>query len=595
MAIFGNNSLRPEEKVGGFESGVDGTGLFSLNEMEEYPGILPNFEFEDQSVTSIIFEKEGKDFTFKPQKIELTPQDKVKPIINLNLDKKEEQIDIEGESFFKQSKTELGESELSNYKNNFDKDTFDEEYGDDKYDFTKEENLDNRFNVSKDDNEYVDDELKSILEGSIGRKDVKKSKPTLDDLRYDEVSGKDEADKLNNDNNEAIDELKNETMDSFFDFSSINADKPSQFNSGDEEIKSEEELEEKKKRKKTPLWLFSLYLFAGALVLTAILGLVFWKVINKKFNFDGKQDSTKLEKVITLPVIKNKKEYPEKKSRHTELVAENDDVKVELKVEIKPEKESDTSHGDSHSNGDDNSHGKVKDNKLDLHSTDEKTKIETKITFKDKKEKTKSIDNKVAHSSAHSKDHSSDNIGQKEDSHSFSKDNAKKEIKIDVKNPIDNSKFSIKKDNYLEEEKKTESLRDIKKDKIDKSDKSDKVYNNNSDKSEKSEKSKDLAKTNNIENKIKSETYIDSNKNENVEDDKPEYSVQIYSSLSKADAQDMLKKLNSYGVNDGFIITQTVRDELWYRVRYGKFNSKDEAKNNASKYGFNQIWIDRVK
>lgn len=594
MAIFGNNSLRPEEKVGGFEAGVNDSGLFSLNEMEEYPGILPNFEFEEQSVTSIIFGKEGKEYNFQIPKLELTPKDKVKPIIKVNLDEDVEEFE-EGESFFKTQKKELEESDLKSYDNKLNIDSFNDEYGGEKYNFSKEENLDNRFNIDNEESEFVDNELKSILENSIGRKNNKKGKPTLDDLKYDEISENYDNEKLNNVNNDAIEELQNETMNAFFDFSSINADKPSQFDLiEEEEVKIEEEV--KKKRKKIPFWLFSLYLLAGALVLTSLFALVFWKVINKKFNIDGKQDSTKIEKVINPLVKKEKKTENKKESRHTALVAENDDVKVELKVEIKPEKDTDEIHKvnnnlladdhghtkdkenshkntkDEHSNVKSNDHSKSsKDNKLHLHSSDDKTKIESKITIKDKKEH-----NEATH--------------EKDETHKVKKEISKKsDYNINEKTKVSENKHSDHDEPKSTNELKKETKKEIKENKI-------------KEKKNSSSESNEIAKVNNIDNKIKSETFIDAYKNEKIEDnknneeeDKPEFSVQIYSTLSKSDAQDMLKKLTSYGINTGFIVTQTVRDEVWYRVRYGKFNTKDEAKNNANKFGFNQIWIDRVK
>jgi hypothetical protein len=73
------------------------------------------------------------------------------------------------------------------------------------------------------------------------------------------------------------------------------------------------------------------------------------------------------------------------------------------------------------------------------------------------------------------------------------------------------------------------------------------------------------------------------------------YTVQIYSTLSEDDAMDWLLKLKRKNITSAFISTQRIRDKVWYRVRFGAFPTKQDAKEAASRYGFAQSWIDRVK
>lgn len=73
------------------------------------------------------------------------------------------------------------------------------------------------------------------------------------------------------------------------------------------------------------------------------------------------------------------------------------------------------------------------------------------------------------------------------------------------------------------------------------------------------------------------------------------YIVQIYTSPSKDDAEEWLSKLQQKNISDGFISTQKVRDQIWYRVRFGSFKTRDDARAAAIKYGFSQSWIDRVR
>src|SRR6185295_4447693 len=62
MAIFNPNKLRIEEKLGDFQPGDFDDESFQLNEMDAYPGTLPSFEFEDNSISEMVAAKEGRDF-----------------------------------------------------------------------------------------------------------------------------------------------------------------------------------------------------------------------------------------------------------------------------------------------------------------------------------------------------------------------------------------------------------------------------------------------------------------------------------------------------------------------------------------------------
>jgi septal ring-binding cell division protein DamX len=73
------------------------------------------------------------------------------------------------------------------------------------------------------------------------------------------------------------------------------------------------------------------------------------------------------------------------------------------------------------------------------------------------------------------------------------------------------------------------------------------------------------------------------------------YTVQVYSSPSKDDALEWLNKLRGKNITDGFISEQMVRDVKWFRVRFGQFESREQARSAALRYGFAQTWIDRVK
>lgn len=73
------------------------------------------------------------------------------------------------------------------------------------------------------------------------------------------------------------------------------------------------------------------------------------------------------------------------------------------------------------------------------------------------------------------------------------------------------------------------------------------------------------------------------------------YTVQVYSTPSKDDAEEWLDQLRSKQIAGGFVSNQTVRGQTWYRVRFGSYSSREEAENAARRNGFSKSWIDRIK
>ncbi|MDA3843561.1 MAG: SPOR domain-containing protein [Candidatus Kapabacteria bacterium] len=73
------------------------------------------------------------------------------------------------------------------------------------------------------------------------------------------------------------------------------------------------------------------------------------------------------------------------------------------------------------------------------------------------------------------------------------------------------------------------------------------------------------------------------------------YTVQVYSSPSKDDAEVWLARLIKKNVDKAFITTKKIRNTMMYRVRFGAFSTQAEAKKAAIKQGFDQTWIDRVR
>ena len=79
-------------------------------------------------------------------------------------------------------------------------------------------------------------------------------------------------------------------------------------------------------------------------------------------------------------------------------------------------------------------------------------------------------------------------------------------------------------------------------------------------------------------------------------DEEQTYTIQIYATTSLDDAENWVKNLKmKYNIDNVYITPQTIRDRIWYRVRFGYFSSFEEARTTALKYGFSQSWIDRIK
>ena len=122
----------------------------------------------------------------------------------------------------------------------------------------------------------------------------------------------------------------------------------------------------------------------------------------------------------------------------------------------------------------------------------------------------------------------------------------------------------------------------------------------NNPKAEITPKKKEISKQ-----QVLDETFVDAGK---IENKKPnteklekkntsneKYSVQVFSSISKEEADNRLKTLKSKGVGSAFISKQSLKGKTWYRVRFGTYGSREEAKKAASKVGYSQAWIDRVQ
>ena len=71
--------------------------------------------------------------------------------------------------------------------------------------------------------------------------------------------------------------------------------------------------------------------------------------------------------------------------------------------------------------------------------------------------------------------------------------------------------------------------------------------------------------------------------------------VQVHSSPSVDDADEWLQQLQTRNVADGRIEPVTQQGRIWYRVRFGRFATRQEAEQAALQLGYRNAWIDRVR
>lgn len=73
------------------------------------------------------------------------------------------------------------------------------------------------------------------------------------------------------------------------------------------------------------------------------------------------------------------------------------------------------------------------------------------------------------------------------------------------------------------------------------------------------------------------------------------FTVQVYSTPSREVAEQILNRLIRRNVAGAYISKQNVREVTYYRVRFGKYSSQEQARQAASRAGYPQSWIDRIK
>ena len=73
------------------------------------------------------------------------------------------------------------------------------------------------------------------------------------------------------------------------------------------------------------------------------------------------------------------------------------------------------------------------------------------------------------------------------------------------------------------------------------------------------------------------------------------FAIQVYATPSLADAEEWLERLKQRGMMNPMITSQVIRGQTIYRVRFGLYNSLQEAEREAARQGYIGSWVVRLR
>lgn len=74
-----------------------------------------------------------------------------------------------------------------------------------------------------------------------------------------------------------------------------------------------------------------------------------------------------------------------------------------------------------------------------------------------------------------------------------------------------------------------------------------------------------------------------------------EWCIQVYASTNADDADEWEARLKSKNIVDSRIEVVDRQGQTWYRVRFGKFKTREDAEQLAMNLGFSNAWINRIR
>lgn len=73
------------------------------------------------------------------------------------------------------------------------------------------------------------------------------------------------------------------------------------------------------------------------------------------------------------------------------------------------------------------------------------------------------------------------------------------------------------------------------------------------------------------------------------------FAIQVYATPSLADAEDWVERLKQRGMVNTMVTSQVIRGQTMYRVRFGLYNSLQDAERDAERFGYVGSWVVRLR
>lgn len=97
------------------------------------------------------------------------------------------------------------------------------------------------------------------------------------------------------------------------------------------------------------------------------------------------------------------------------------------------------------------------------------------------------------------------------------------------------------------------------------------------------------------QNKAAAPAIIDQPKTRTTPSTTQEWCVQVFASTNPDDADEWNNRLKAKNIDDSRIEMIERQGQLWYRVRFGRYNSRQEAEQVAQSMGFRNAWVNRAR
>jgi|GEM_PF-6190428 len=580
MAQFDNENLNPEEEITGFQAGEQGDETFKLSQMEKYPGDLPEMiSGEDKP----LYESSPEDATSEEIEADVDQSSEPELSDDKDLEENVESQEINPGSEEKWNLIDDSEDDVAGGLDSEEEVEAEDEaegpyadiFGDEPV--SKDELRPTNPELSENP---VNDDLKDIINSELERSKSRKEK------KAEKIQ--DEAEQELADAAPLVQPTSSDGTETEMDFSEIPGDRPSNYGLKPVKVpladkqteQSKENVEEKREKKRSP-WFWPIIVGSSvALILLTAFGTYFYlKGDQENKNYSLYLNLKNLGFSFDIPIDVDTVSWVSMRMEDfigDDGIVDQDKVNQYLEQKASDVEKPETSQVDPKDSG-------TKENTSDpddeLYSEDDQGQDANDNPFREPSEKLNpdsEIDNYIQAEKDIEKTQSQSRVITKTKKNPFRDSQKDKESKVSNSASDISTKEKTLPKKQPKPEKINEQQDESKHIPIDKSSKATDSADKRADDL--------LAEIRNRQNKNLDETENDRS-----------YTVQVFSTLSREDAEIWRKKLDNRKVGKAFISEHVIRDQIWYRVRVGDYKTREEALRAARKLGYAQVWVDRLK